>query len=114
MDESQLACSAARTPPRSCAEFERRQGIRPGHWRGGVIPRFRTDQPIQPELVDDMRLKSAAGSFRRRREAEVALAEIIGDGGRPSDFRIDEDPVGGFVITVLEDDGDSIAGVIGA
>ncbi len=61
-----------------------------------------------------MRLKSAAERFRSRREAEQALAEIIEDGGRPSDYRIDEHPVGGFVITVLDDDGDSIAGVISA
>lgn len=79
-----------------------------------VTPLFRTEPPIQPELVDNMRLKSAAGRFRSRREAEQALSEIIEDGGRPSDYRIDEHPVGGFVITVLDDDGDSIAGVIGA
>ncbi|OYX49637.1 MAG: hypothetical protein B7Y90_07130 [Alphaproteobacteria bacterium 32-64-14] len=52
--------------------------------------------------------------FRTRREAEQALAEIIEDGGNPRDFRIDEHTVGGFVITVLEDDGSGIAGVIGA
>lgn len=61
-----------------------------------------------------MRLKSAVGRFRSRKEAEQALSEIIEDGGRPSDYRVDEHPVGGFVITVLDDDGDSIAGVIGA
>lgn len=61
-----------------------------------------------------MRLQSARGRFKSRKDAEQALAEIIEDGGRPSDFRIDEHPVGGFVITVLDDDGDSVAGVIGA
>lgn len=68
---------------------------------------------IEPELVDTMRTRSAT-RFKSRREAEQALAEIIEDGGRPSDYRIDEHPVGGFVITVLDDDGSSIAGFIGA
>lgn len=76
--------------------------------------RFASSTLFEPEVVDSMRLKSAAGRFRSRREAEQALSEIIEDGGRPSDYRIDEDPVGGFVITVLDDDGDSVAGVIGA
>jgi hypothetical protein len=58
--------------------------------------------------------QSAAGRFRTRRDAEQALSEIIEDGGAPSDFRIDELPVGGFVITVLDDDGSSVAGFIGA
>lgn len=61
-----------------------------------------------------MRTQSTTGRFKTRREAEQALAEIIEDGGRPSDYRIDEHPVGGFVITVLDDDGSSIAGFIGA
>jgi hypothetical protein len=61
-----------------------------------------------------MRTRSTTGRFRTRREAEQALSEIIEDGGRPSDYRIDEHPVGGFVITVLDDDGSSIAGFIGA
>ncbi len=61
-----------------------------------------------------MRMQSASGRFRTRRNAEQALAEIIEDGGRASEYRIDEHPAGGFVITVLDDDGDSVAGVIGA
>lgn len=61
-----------------------------------------------------MRTRSTTGRFKTRREAEQALSEIIEDGGRPSDYRIDEHPVGGFVITVLDDDGSSIAGFIGA
>jgi hypothetical protein len=61
-----------------------------------------------------MRLRSAAGQFRTRKDAEQALEEIIEDGGRPGDYRIDEHPLGGFVITVLEDEGGSVAGVIGA
>lgn len=69
---------------------------------------------IEPELVDNMPPQSAAGRFRTRRDAEQALSEIIEDGGRPSDYRIDEHPVGGFVITVLDDDGSSVAGFIGA
>lgn len=40
--------------------------------------------------------------------------EIIEDGGRPSEFRIDQYPDGGFVITVLEADGSRIAGTLGA
>lgn len=51
--------------------------------------------------------------FKSRREAEIALAEIIEDGGRPTEFRIDELPEGGCVITVLEEDG-SIAGTLSA
>jgi hypothetical protein len=69
---------------------------------------------IEPELVDNMSPQSASGRFRTRRDAEQALSEIIEDGGAPSDFRIDELPVGGFVITVLDDDGSSVAGFIGA
>ena len=62
-----------------------------------------------------MRRQSATtGRFRTRREAEQALTEIIEDGGNPRDFRIDAHALGGFVITVLEDDGSGVAGVIGA
>ncbi len=43
--------------------------------------------------------------FKSRRQAEQALAEIVEDGGRPSEFRIDELAEGGYVITVLEQDG---------
>lgn len=51
--------------------------------------------------------------FRTRRDAEQALCEIIEDGGRPSEFRIDELPSGGYVITVLERDG-RVAGTLSA
>ena len=51
--------------------------------------------------------------FRTRRDAEQALCEIIEDGGRPSEFRIDELPAGGYVITVLERDG-RVAGTLSA
>lgn len=51
--------------------------------------------------------------FKSRRDAETALAEIIEDGGRASEFRIDHLPDGGYVITVLEEDG-SIAGTLSA
>jgi hypothetical protein len=51
--------------------------------------------------------------FKSRRDAEQALAEIIEDGGRSAEFRIDEDPDGGCVITVLENDG-SVAGTLNA
>ena len=40
------------------------------------------------------------------------MAEIIEDGGKPSDFRIDENPDGSCVITILETDG-AVAGQIG-
>jgi len=62
-----------------------------------------------------MRRQSAmTGRFRSRKDAEQALAEIIEDGGSPADFRIDEHALGGFVITILEDDGSGVAGVLGA
>ncbi len=51
--------------------------------------------------------------FKTRREAEAALAEIIEDGGRPAEFRIDELPDGGYVITVLEANG-AVAGTLSA
>jgi hypothetical protein len=51
--------------------------------------------------------------FKSRRDAETALAEIIEDGGRASEFRIDELPDGGCIIIVLEEDG-SIAGTLTA
>ena len=52
--------------------------------------------------------------FKSRREAEQALREIIADGGVASEFRIEELPDGGCVIVVLEKDGESIAGTLGA
>lgn len=52
--------------------------------------------------------------FRNRRDAEKALAEIVEDGGRLSEFRIDESADGTCVITVLERDGGPVAGTIGA
>ena len=51
--------------------------------------------------------------FRTRRDAERALAEIVEDGGKLSEFRIDQAPDGSCVIIVLEGDG-SIAGRLGA
>ena len=55
-----------------------------------------------------------ATRFRTRKEAEKALAEIIEDGGAPADFRIDEHPLGGFVISIFDESGNGVAGVIGA
>lgn len=52
--------------------------------------------------------------FRNRREAERALSEIIEDGGRRAEFRIEENADGTCVITVLERDGGPVAGTIGA
>jgi hypothetical protein len=52
--------------------------------------------------------------FKTRREAEQALSEIIEDGGRAAEFRIDNHPEGGFVITILETDGQSVVGSLGA
>lgn len=52
--------------------------------------------------------------FRNRREAEKALAEIVEDGGRLSEYRIDEHKDGSCVILILENNGDSVAGMLGA
>jgi hypothetical protein len=52
--------------------------------------------------------------FKSRREAEQALREIIADGGVASEFRIEELPDGGCVIVVLDKDGESVAGTLGA
>ena len=74
------------------------------------------DVPL-PDLKTELALAMAHSKrlprFKSRREAEIALAEIIEDGGRPTEFRIDELPEGGCVITVLEEDG-SIAGTLSA
>lgn len=51
--------------------------------------------------------------FRTRRDAETALSEIIADGGRAAEFRIDAIPGGGFLIVILEDDGEAVAGTLG-
>jgi hypothetical protein len=51
--------------------------------------------------------------FRNRRDAEKAVAEIIEDGGRRSDYQIDEGADGTCVIVILEDDG-RVAGALGA
>ena len=56
----------------------------------------------------------SATRFRTRRDAEKALAEIVEDGGRKAEFRIDESVDGSCVITVLERDGGPVAGTIGA
>jgi hypothetical protein len=66
----------------------------------------------KPELAPAM--PHTQTRFRTRRDAEKALAEIIEDGGKPSDYRIDEHPLGGFVISVFDDSGNGVAGVIGA
>lgn len=52
--------------------------------------------------------------FRNRREAEKALSEIVEDGGRRTEYRIDEEPGGACVITVLETASGPVVGVIGA
>jgi len=52
--------------------------------------------------------------FKSRREAEQALREIIYDGGVEPDFRIEELPDGGYVIVVLDNDGQKVAGMLGA
>jgi hypothetical protein len=56
----------------------------------------------------------SATRFRNRRDAEKALAEIVEDGGRRAEFRIDESADGTCVITVLEHAGGPVAGAIGA
>jgi len=50
--------------------------------------------------------------FRNRRDAEKALAEIVEDGGRPSEYKIDEGMDGTCVIVILDNDG-NIAGTLG-
>lgn len=52
--------------------------------------------------------------FKTRREASQALREIVADGGVESEFRIQELDDGGWVIVVLERDGQSVAGTLGA
>lgn len=52
--------------------------------------------------------------FRNRREAEKALSEIIDDGGQRAEYRIDEQPDGACVITILETASGPVVGVIGA
>jgi len=52
--------------------------------------------------------------FRNRREAEKAVAEIVEDGGRRAEYRIDERPDGTCVITILESADGPIVGAIGA
>jgi hypothetical protein len=48
--------------------------------------------------------------FRSRREAERALNDILADGGRRSEFRIEEAEDGSCVIVILERDGCRVAG----
>jgi hypothetical protein len=50
--------------------------------------------------------------YKSRREAEQALAEIMEDGGVRAEFRIEENPDGSCVISILEMDG-RVAGTIG-
>ena len=52
--------------------------------------------------------------FKTRREADQALREIIADGGVASEFWIEELSDGGCVIVVLDRDGESVAGTLGA
>jgi hypothetical protein len=66
----------------------------------------------KPEQAPDM--PHTTTRFRSRKDAEKALAEIIEDGGKPADYRIDEHPLGGFVISIFDDNGNGVAGVIGA
>jgi len=61
----------------------------------------------------EMPSSSGRPRFKTRREAEQALREIISDGGTAGDFRIEERPEGGFVIVVLERDGQTVAGTLG-
>lgn len=76
--------------------------------RIGIVP-----PDLWTELARPMPHSKGLPRFKSRREAEQALAEIIEDGGKPADFRIDDLPEGGCVITVLEDDG-RIAGTLSA
>lgn len=71
-----------------------------------------TTTDLKPELAHAM--PHTQTRFRTRKDAEKALAEIIEDGGAPADYRIDAHPLGGFVISVFDDKGEGVAGVIGA
>jgi hypothetical protein len=87
-------------------------------WLGGILARLQ-EAGIFPARTRDrigaaMTQIRGSSRFRSRREAERALAEIIEDGGHPSEFRIDEHPDGGCVIIVLEADGMAVAGTLGA
>ncbi len=61
-----------------------------------------------------MPLHKGRQRFKSRREAEIVLREILEDGGVASEYRIEELPDGGCVIVVLERDGHSVAGMLGA
>jgi hypothetical protein len=52
--------------------------------------------------------------FRSRREAEKVVSEIVGDGGRANEYRIDQDTDGTCVILILDTDTNEVAGVLGA
>lgn len=53
--------------------------------------------------------------FRNRRQAERVLAEIVEEGGRRSEFRIDQAADGTCLITILETEGsDRVVGTLGA
>lgn len=52
--------------------------------------------------------------FRSRKEAERVLSEIVADGGRRGDYRIDEASDGTCVIIIFENDGSTLAGTLGA
>ncbi len=52
--------------------------------------------------------------FRNRREAERVLDDILLDGGRKSEFRIDEARDGSCVIVILDRAGGQVAGMLGA
>ncbi|MEP7210148.1 MAG: hypothetical protein ABI740_04865 [Alphaproteobacteria bacterium] len=52
--------------------------------------------------------------IRNRREAERVLNDILADGGRSSEFRIEEAEDGSCVIVILDRDGLQVAGMLGA
>lgn len=57
---------------------------------------------------------SPAERFRNRKEAERVLADILNSGGVAGHYRIDEEPDGRCVIVIFENDGQRVAGVLGA
>lgn len=77
----------------------------PSLWRSRELDAF-------PPVPSDT---SGVTRFRSRKDAEKALSEIMTDGGRCGEFRIDEDPSdGSCVISVLEADGGPVVGMLGA
>jgi hypothetical protein len=69
---------------------------------------------LEPELGHPVPLSKPSHLFRNRKDAEQAVAEIVEDGGRPGEYRIVDQADGGYLIHVMGEDGETVAGLIGA